>query len=186
MWMELPVGRNRQCGRPHPVADLQPGEEEVVYADAGHQGNEQREEMEDKASKLWFTMRPGKRRSLPDTAGDKLKPRSFQNQRTLPDSQRATHTTVQVAHFATAPFCCSVLPRASLTSKDERGSHVEVQCENFLKSTWSFSQASATTSATNGEFGDQQPRVAGIQPVRRQNGNATSGRLNGGPWSRWR
>jgi hypothetical protein len=158
----------------------------VAYADAGYQGNKQREEMEDKASKSWFTKRPGKRRSLPDPAGDKLKPGSFKNQRTLPDSRRATHKTVQFAHFATAPFCCSVLPRASLTGEDARGCHVEAQCENLLKSTWSFSQASATTSATNREFGEQQPRVAEIQPVRRQNGNATSGRLNGGPWSRWR
>ncbi len=46
-----------------PAADLLHGEEEVVYADAGYQGIEQREEMEGKAVKFRVAMRPGERRA---------------------------------------------------------------------------------------------------------------------------
>ncbi|MCP9824780.1 IS5 family transposase [Synechococcus sp. EJ6-Ellesmere] len=50
-----------------PAADLLHGEEVVVYADAGYQGIEKREEMEGKAANFRVAMRPGKRRALPDT-----------------------------------------------------------------------------------------------------------------------
>jgi IS5 family transposase len=51
-----------------PVAELLHGEEEVVYADAGYQGIEKREEMEGKATTFRTAMRPGKRKLLPKTA----------------------------------------------------------------------------------------------------------------------
>jgi IS5 family transposase len=51
-----------------PAAELLHGEEEVVYADAGYQGIEKREEMEGKATTFRTAMRPGKRKLLPKTA----------------------------------------------------------------------------------------------------------------------
>ncbi len=50
-----------------PAAELLHGEEEVVYADAGYQGIEKREEMEGKATTFRTAMRPGKRKLLPKT-----------------------------------------------------------------------------------------------------------------------
>jgi IS5 family transposase len=50
-----------------PAADLLHGEETVVYAVAGYQGIEKRDEMEGKGIGFRFAMRPGKRRALPDT-----------------------------------------------------------------------------------------------------------------------
>ena len=41
--------------------------EEVVYGDAGYQGIEKRAEVADKSTTFRVTMRPGKRRVLPDT-----------------------------------------------------------------------------------------------------------------------
>jgi len=49
-----------------PAADLLHGEETVVYADAGYQGIEKRDEMEGKGIGFRFAMRPGKRRALLD------------------------------------------------------------------------------------------------------------------------
>jgi IS5 family transposase len=51
-----------------PAADLLHGEEEVVYADAGYQGIEKREEMQGTTAKFQVAMRPGKRRALPEYA----------------------------------------------------------------------------------------------------------------------
>ena len=50
-----------------PAADLLHGEETVVYADAGYQGIEKRDEMEGKGIGFRVAMRPGKHRALPDT-----------------------------------------------------------------------------------------------------------------------
>ncbi len=55
-----------------PAADLLHGEEEVVYADAGYQGIDKREEMEGKTVVFRVAMRPGKRRVLPDTPEGRL------------------------------------------------------------------------------------------------------------------
>jgi IS5 family transposase len=55
-----------------PVADLLHGEETVVYADAGYQGIEKREEMQGKAIGFRVAMRPGKRRALPDNPEGRL------------------------------------------------------------------------------------------------------------------
>ena len=55
-----------------PAADLLHGEETVVYADAGYQGIEKREEMQGKAIGFRVAMRPGKRRALPDTPEGRL------------------------------------------------------------------------------------------------------------------
>jgi IS5 family transposase len=55
-----------------PAAELLHGEETVVYADAGYQGIEKREEMEGKTAKFRVAMRPGKRRALPDTPEGRL------------------------------------------------------------------------------------------------------------------
>jgi IS5 family transposase len=44
----------------------------VVYAAAGYQGIEKREEMEAKTTMFWVAMRPGKRRALPDTPDGRL------------------------------------------------------------------------------------------------------------------
>lgn len=55
-----------------PAADLLHGEEVVVYADAGYQGIEKREEMEGKTTQFRIAMRPGKRRALPDTPNGRL------------------------------------------------------------------------------------------------------------------
>jgi IS5 family transposase len=48
------------------------GEETVVYADAGYQGIEKREEMQGRGIGLRIAMRPGKRRILPDTPEGRL------------------------------------------------------------------------------------------------------------------
>jgi IS5 family transposase len=50
-----------------PAADLLHGEETVVYADAGYQGIEKRDEMQGRGIGFRVAMRPGKRRVLPDT-----------------------------------------------------------------------------------------------------------------------
>jgi IS5 family transposase len=55
-----------------PAADLLHGEETVVYADAGYQGIEKRDEMEGKGIGFRVAMRPGKRRVLPDTPEGRL------------------------------------------------------------------------------------------------------------------
>jgi IS5 family transposase len=55
-----------------PAAELLHGEETVVYADAGYQGIEKREEMKGKAVGFRVAMRPGKRRALPDTPEGRL------------------------------------------------------------------------------------------------------------------
>ena len=55
-----------------PVADLLHGDEQVVYGDAGHQGNAKRLEMTGKATEFRVAMRPGKRRALPDTPEGRL------------------------------------------------------------------------------------------------------------------
>jgi IS5 family transposase len=55
-----------------PAAELLHGQETVVYADAGHQGIEKREEMKGKAVGFRVAMRPGKRRALPDTPEGRL------------------------------------------------------------------------------------------------------------------
>jgi IS5 family transposase len=44
----------------------------VVYADAGYQGIEKREEMKAKAVGFRVAMRPGKQRTLPDTPEGRL------------------------------------------------------------------------------------------------------------------
>ena len=49
-----------------PAADLLHGEETVVYADAGYQGIEKRDEMEGKGIGFRVAMRPGKRRVSTD------------------------------------------------------------------------------------------------------------------------
>jgi transposase, IS5 family len=55
-----------------PAADLLHGEETVVYADAGYQGIEKREEMKGKGIGFRVAMRPGKRRALPDTPAGRM------------------------------------------------------------------------------------------------------------------
>lgn len=55
-----------------PAAELLHGQETVVYADAGYQGIEKREEMKGKAVGFRVAMRPGKRRALPDTPEGRL------------------------------------------------------------------------------------------------------------------
>ena len=55
-----------------PAAELLHGQETVVYADAGYQGIEKREEMNGKAVGFRVAMRPGKRRALPDTPEGRL------------------------------------------------------------------------------------------------------------------
>ena len=55
-----------------PAADLVHGEETVVYADAGYQGIEKREEMQGRGIGFRVAMRPGKRRVLPDTPEGRL------------------------------------------------------------------------------------------------------------------
>jgi IS5 family transposase len=48
------------------------GEEQTVFADAGYQGVEKREENQDRAVTWHVAMRPGKRRTLPDTERGRL------------------------------------------------------------------------------------------------------------------
>jgi IS5 family transposase len=55
-----------------PAAELLHGDEKVVYADAGYQGNAKRAEMAGKSTEFRVAMRPGKRRSLPDTPEGRL------------------------------------------------------------------------------------------------------------------
>jgi IS5 family transposase len=55
-----------------PAADLLHGEETVVYADAGYQGIEKREEIQGRGIGFRVAMRPGKRRVLPDTPEGRL------------------------------------------------------------------------------------------------------------------
>jgi IS5 family transposase len=55
-----------------PSAELLHGEETVVYADAGYQGIEKREEMQGRGIGFRIAMRPGKRRVLPDTPEGRL------------------------------------------------------------------------------------------------------------------
>ena len=50
-----------------PAPDLLHGEETLVYADAGYQGIEKRDEMKGRGIGFRVAMRPGKRRVLPDT-----------------------------------------------------------------------------------------------------------------------
>jgi IS5 family transposase len=83
--MKVHIGVDKETGLIHsvettaanvhdltPAAKLLHGEEEVVYADAGYQGIEKREEMEGKTAKFRVAMRPGKRRALPDTPDGRL------------------------------------------------------------------------------------------------------------------
>jgi IS5 family transposase len=55
-----------------PAAELLHGAEEVVYADAGYQGIAKRPEMAGTSTEFRVAMRPGKRRSLPDTPDGRL------------------------------------------------------------------------------------------------------------------
>lgn len=55
-----------------PAADLLHGEEAVVYADAGYQGIEKRDEMQGRGIGFRVAMRPGKRRVLPDIPEGRL------------------------------------------------------------------------------------------------------------------
>ena len=55
-----------------PATDLLHGKETVVYADAGYQGIEKRSEMQGRGIGFLVAMRPGKRRSLPDTPEGRL------------------------------------------------------------------------------------------------------------------
>ena len=77
--MKVQIGVDKDTGLIHSVettaanvhditraADLLHGEEEVVYADAGYQGIEKREEMAGKPIEFRVAMRSGKRRALPE------------------------------------------------------------------------------------------------------------------------
>lgn len=55
-----------------PAADLLHGEKEVVFADAGYQGIEKREEMDGKTTEFCVAMRPGRRRAPPYTDEGRL------------------------------------------------------------------------------------------------------------------
>ena len=55
-----------------PASDLLHGEETLVYADAGYQGIEKRDEMKGRGIGFLVAMRPGKRRVLPDTPEGRL------------------------------------------------------------------------------------------------------------------
>jgi IS5 family transposase len=55
-----------------PADELLHGEETVAYADAGNQGIEKREAMQDWVIAFRVAMRPGKRRVLPDTPEGRL------------------------------------------------------------------------------------------------------------------
>jgi IS5 family transposase len=79
--MKDPIGVDAESGLIHsvettaanvhdltPAAELLHGEEKVVDADAGYQGNAKRPEMEGKKILFRVAMRPGQRRVLPDTA----------------------------------------------------------------------------------------------------------------------
>jgi IS5 family transposase len=55
-----------------PAPELLHGEESLVYADAGYQGIDKRQEMEGKPIEFRVAMRPGKRRVLPETSDGRL------------------------------------------------------------------------------------------------------------------
>jgi IS5 family transposase len=55
-----------------PAPELLHGEETLVYADAGYQGIDKRQEMEGKPIEFRVAMRPGKRRVLPETSDGRL------------------------------------------------------------------------------------------------------------------
>ena len=55
-----------------PAADLLHGEAIVVYADAGYQGIEKRDEMQGRGIGFRVAMRPGRRRVLPQTPEGRL------------------------------------------------------------------------------------------------------------------
>jgi IS5 family transposase len=55
-----------------PAAELLHDDEMVVYADAGYQGIEKRPDMEGRTTTFRIAMRPGKRRTLPDTPEGRL------------------------------------------------------------------------------------------------------------------
>ena len=55
-----------------PAAELLHGDEEVVYGDAGYQGIAKRPEIAGMTTEFRVAMRPGKRKSLPDTPDGKL------------------------------------------------------------------------------------------------------------------
>ena len=55
-----------------PAPELLHGEETLVYADAGYQGIDKRQEMESKPIEFRVAMRPGKRRVLPETSDGRL------------------------------------------------------------------------------------------------------------------
>ena len=55
-----------------PVAELLHGDEEVVYGDAGYNGIVKRGEIAGNSAEFRVAMRPGKRRSLPNTPDGKL------------------------------------------------------------------------------------------------------------------
>jgi IS5 family transposase len=78
--MKVHIGMDKDTGLIHsvettaanvhdltPAADLLHGEESVVYAEAGYQGIEKRDEMEGKGIGFRVAIRPGKRRALRDT-----------------------------------------------------------------------------------------------------------------------
>jgi IS5 family transposase len=55
-----------------PAAELQQGDEEVVYSDAGYQGIAKRPEMAGMTAEFGVAMRPGKRRVLQNTPEGRL------------------------------------------------------------------------------------------------------------------
>jgi IS5 family transposase len=55
-----------------PAPELLHGEETLVYADAGYQGIDKRQEMDSKPIEFRVAMRPGKRRVLPETSDGRL------------------------------------------------------------------------------------------------------------------
>jgi IS5 family transposase len=55
-----------------PAAELLHGDEDVVYGDAGYQGIAKRPEMAGAGADFRVSMRPGKRRSLPETREERL------------------------------------------------------------------------------------------------------------------
>ena len=76
--MKVHIGVDSASGLIHSVEttaahvhDLTP-EETVVYADAGYQGIEKRDEMQGQGIGFRLAMRPGKRRVLPDTPEGRL------------------------------------------------------------------------------------------------------------------
>ncbi len=83
--MKVHIGVDKDTGLIHSVVttaanvhdltqagDLLHGDEEVVYGDAGYQGIAKRHEMAGTAAEFRVAMRPGKRRSLPETPEGRL------------------------------------------------------------------------------------------------------------------